>query len=884
MGMKEFALAFSIGAVLKNNFSTAFLTAGKQISSLADAQAMATHQAGSLKRAFEQGIISANSYANAMSKISKIKTGYAFQNFQAKGAAMVGAYQTLKSASSTMGNFIQPAISFEASMSKVGAIARASDDDMKLLTSTARRLGAQTQFSATQAAEAMSYLGMAGWKSSEIIKGMPGLLSLAAAGGTDLARTADIVSDNLTAFGLSAEQSQKMADVYATVITRTNTNVEMLGETMKYAAPVAKAFGTSMEETAALAGIMANSGIKASQAGTSLRSGFLRLAGPPKMAQKAMDELGMSMNDITAEQKEAAMAMASLGISMSDSKGPKKMSTILTELRNKTKDLGNEEKLAAMKAIFGTNAATGWISVIDSGNDTFDNLVKELEKSEGAADKMAKRMQNNARGAAIRFNSAMESLSISVGNLFLPSLTKAGNVLAEFIGAASENQWAVNVAGTIGAVTLGFTALNLAVKVGSFAFAGFQAAYSTWNTIANSATGLLVRQKIALITHSTTVMLSSAATKMHAAAQLTWNAAMNASSIGIHTAKIILHKGVTLAASAATKTWAVAQWAWNAAMSANPLGLLIIGVSGLIAAGYALYTRWDEVKQFFATLWDNPTTKTLMFTAGPIGWIASAGSTVIANWDIVKQWFITMWDAPGSAIQQFIDGIKNKFNEAFTWIKDKWDSIQNFLSTPIFGKVNILAQNTVGNTPNIAQNATGGIYSKGAFLTTFAENSGESAIPHTPNAKNIGLLAKTNQIMGNPLGIGSGVNVYPQINVPIPNANIQIMLPERDKKHGASSNTVFSPVFSPNIQPAAVNIQQSQAPSPLASLLPKLKPRERERMAASNGEINATFAPNITIQGNTDENKLRQVLDDEMTKFKRMLEELKSQQRRVSYA
>ena len=168
-----------------------------------------------------------------------------------------------------------------------------------------------------------------------------------------MARTADIVSDNLTAFGLSAEKAGHMADVYATVITRTNTNVEMLGDTMKYAAPVAEAFGASMEETAALAGLMANSGIKASQAGTSLRAGFLRLAGPPKMAQKAMEQLGMSMNDITDEQKEAALAMASLGINMSDTSGPKKMSTILVELRNKTKDLGREEKLAAMKAIFG---------------------------------------------------------------------------------------------------------------------------------------------------------------------------------------------------------------------------------------------------------------------------------------------------------------------------------------------------------------------------------------------------------------------------------------------------------------------------------------------------------------------------------------------------
>lgn len=354
---------------------------------------------------------------------------------------------------------VETAANFEAAMSKVQAITRSNSSEMQALTENARMLGETTQFSATQAADAMSYLGMAGWNANQIIAGMPGLLALAAAGGTDLARTADIVSDDLTAFGLSADQAGHMADVFAVTVTRTNTNVEMLGETMKYAAPVAKAFGASMEETAALAGLMANSGIKASQAGTALRSGFLRLAGPPKQATKAMEELGMSMSDITTQQQETKAALESLGISMSDTNGPRKMSAILTELRDKTADLGKEEKLATLKMIFGTEAATGWLAVMDAGPEAFNDLVDQMENCDGEAQKMAETMMNNTKGAFIQLKSAMEGLGISVGNVFLPALTTALKGMSSMAAAASSwvkaHEGIVAGLGSIGAAAAG---------------------------------------------------------------------------------------------------------------------------------------------------------------------------------------------------------------------------------------------------------------------------------------------------------------------------------------------------------------------------------------------------------------------------------------------
>jgi TP901 family phage tail tape measure protein len=701
MAKKEFSMAFLIGAQLKGSFGNTFSNVLKTFSETNAATEKNKKVLNSLTDAYKNGTIAAQTFQRNLALQSlgvfsarMAKTKASMEVFNRSFGAMTTIAAPFVSATKT-------AATFEAAMSKVGAICRADDNDLAALTKKARELGETTQFTATQSAEAMSYLGMAGWDTKKIIAGMPGLLSLAAAGGTDLARTADIVSDNLTAFGLDAEQSTHMADVYATVITNTNTNVEMLGDTMKYAAPVAHAFGASMEETAALAGLMANSGIKASQAGTSLRAGFLRLAGPPKMASKAMEELGMSMNDITAEQKESAMALESLGIKLSDTNGPRKMSAILTELREKTAKLGQEEKLAAMKSIFGQEAATGWLAVLNSGDKTFDELVTKLEKSGGAADEIAKKMQNNAQGAMTRFNSAVESAQISIGQAFLPAMAAAAEAGATFFGWFAGSETLTNVAIGIGVVGVALT--------------GFVAAVSAGAAVVNA----------------------------YKTASIACNAVSKA------------FKACTILSTAA-------QWAMNAAMYACPIGLFIAGVTAIIAVGYALYT----------------------------------------NWDTIKQWFITLWDNPALAIQQFVNGIKDKFSDAFSWVQEKWQAISDFISKPIFGKVNITAQGSSGS--DVAHNASGGIYGKGAFLTTFAESSGESAIPHTPNARNIGLLAETNRIMGNPLGGG--------------------------------------------------------------------------------GNVTATFAPNITIQGGGDEGKIRKVLELEMAKFKKMLQDLQNQQRRVSYA
>lgn len=726
---------------------------------------------------------------------------------------------------------VETAANFEAAMSKVQAITRSNSSEMQALTENARMLGETTQFSASQAADAMSYLGMAGWNANQIIAGMPGLLALAAAGGTDLARTADIVSDDLTAFGLSADQAGHMADVFAVTVTRTNTNVEMLGETMKYAAPVAKAFGASMEETAALAGLMANSGIKASQAGTALRSGFLRLAGPPKQATKAMQELGMSMSDITAQQQETKAALESLGISMSDTNGPRKMSAILTELRDKTADLGQEEKLATLKMIFGTEAATGWLAVLDAGPETFNDLVDQMENCDGEAQKMAETMMNNAKGALIQLKSAMEGLGISVGNVFLPALTTAMKGMSSMAAAASSwvkaHEGIVAGLGSIGAAAAG-------LMVGA---RGVHILAAVYGYARAEAMGLHLAMK-----NMATFMRAAAAATVSNARAIA-DGAGRASRAVLAMVRSFSLAGALQTAGAAFRALGTAILSvGRASMAAmfSPLGIALIAIAG---AAYLIYSNWSMVGPFFMGLWNQitaafsnawmmiqPALANLQMVFGQLvavlePQLVALGATVMSAFATISATisaavaensgafnvlisvigtvaqvlggvligaFIVFAEVAVGAVTMAVNiiasiitgliGVISGVVEAITGILSgnwsaAWDGASNAVSAAFNAMASIASavggtivgtvQNIIsavrsaasavagldsggggGEAAEVASNARGGIYRKGAFLTTFAEESDEAAIPLDGSARAIGLWRMAGRILG----------------------------------------------------------------------------------------------------------------------------------------
>lgn len=742
MAGKVFEIAFAINGALAQGFKTSMQQAKGTLTQYGSKMTELKAQQRALDSALKQGVISMDSYRNATEKVGKALDQTAAKDAKLRKAMQnkIAADANAKSARSDLGStmattavmaaplvgMLSKAADFEAVMSKVKAITVSDDKAMQQLTATARELGEKTMFSATQAGEAMTYLGMAGWNSQQIMAGMPGLLNLAAASNTDLARTADIVSDDLTAFGLSAEHAGHMADVYAKTTTSTNTTVEMLGETMKYAAPVAHAFGASLEETAALTGLMANSGIKASAAGTALRSGFLRLAGTSSKSTKAIEEMGLSLSEAKAQQEEARAALDSLGIAMNDTNGPRKMSAIVRDLADKTKDMSKEQKLATLATIFGTNAASAWVSVIDQGPDALDKLTKELENSDGAAATMAETMQNNARGAMTRLQSATESVAISIGSTMLPTLAELGDSLA-------------NEAAYVSKVASEHPELTEAIIKTSVAVAGMVIAYKAVKAVYFSVTAA------------------------HAAYRLMMESERMATMRNVIASGI--HKAAMIAGTVATYAAASAQWLLNAAMSANPIGLVILAIAALIGVLAWLVTHFEIVSDFCTSMWESPTAAIIAFMAGPIGWLIYAAMGLIANWDQVKAWFTLLWEDPKAALGQFYDWVMSKLGGLFDWISEKWEWVRSIFSKPIQARVEGTA---TANGQTVQHNAKGGIYGKGAFLTTFAEESDEAAIPINGTPRAEALWRQTGAMMGLlPSEGNSAVSVSAPISITI---------------------------------------------------------------------------------------------------------------------
>jgi TP901 family phage tail tape measure protein len=286
---------------------------------------------------------------------------------------------------------IKIAVDFEQSIVKLGAITRASDSSLKGLEKTARQLGESTMFSASEAASAMTFLGMAGFKTNDIIAATPGMLNLAQAAGSDLADTADIASNILSDFSLNAEDMGRVGDVLSATFTSSNTTLQMLGDTLKYAAPVASAAGASIEEVAAMAGLLGNVGIQGSMAGTALRASFLKLSAPPKVAADALANLGVEVKDLDGNLRPVP--------------------ELLKELAQATEGLGSAERAEAIKQIFGAEASAGLTELLkQAGSGALDTYIQQLQQAQGTADVMAKKMSATTAGSLKRLGSALESV------------------------------------------------------------------------------------------------------------------------------------------------------------------------------------------------------------------------------------------------------------------------------------------------------------------------------------------------------------------------------------------------------------------------------------------------------------------------------------------
>jgi TP901 family phage tail tape measure protein len=475
------------------------------------------------------------------------------------------------------------AVNFEQSIARLGAITRSGDDALLGLEQTARRLGETTQFSASEAASAMTFLGMAGFKTNEIISATPGMLNLAQAAGSDLAGTADIASNILSGFSLKADEMGRVGDVLSATFTTSNTTLQMLGDTLKYAAPVASSAGASIEQVAAMAGLLGNVGIQGSMAGTALRAAFLRLSAPPKVAADALANLGVEVKDLDGNLRSVP--------------------ELLQELAQATEGLGSAERAEAIKQIFGSEASAGLTELLkQAGSGALDSYIQQLQQAKGTADTMAKKMSATTAGSLKRLGSALESVAISIGSLLLPTIAAGAQLFAGMAswvsGTAQEYPWLTKV--IVGA-TVGLVALKVTAIAGTYAFT------------------FLKGGVLSLVTAYRTLSAGIAMAQL-GMARMNILSALSAVRMGVVTA---------------------AQWALNVAMTANPIGLIVVGIAALAGAAFMLIKYWEPIGEFFSGLWDgvkNITSGAVDWLLGKMNLLAKPFELLGSAWSAVSGW------------------------------------------------------------------------------------------------------------------------------------------------------------------------------------------------------------------------------------------------------
>ena len=300
---------------------------------------------------------------------------------------------------------------FEATMSKVQALSNATEQDMTRLTETAKEMGAVTKYSGTESAEAFTYMAQAGWDTQSMISGIGGIMSLAASDGIELAEATDIVANALTAFGLTASDTARFADVLAVASSATNTDVAGLGEAFKYVAPVAGALKYNIEDVSVALGLMSNNGIKGSMAGTALKTSLANLASPTDSMAAVMDKYNISLLDSEGNMKSLREVMDNLRIGLGG--------------------LDEAEQTAAASALFGKEAMAGMLSIINTSEEDYRSLAEQIENSAGAADRMAETMQDNLAGNLEQLGGAVETAQLTIGERMEPYIAGIAGGLAD---------------------------------------------------------------------------------------------------------------------------------------------------------------------------------------------------------------------------------------------------------------------------------------------------------------------------------------------------------------------------------------------------------------------------------------------------------------------
>ncbi|WP_379697467.1 phage tail tape measure protein [Mediterraneibacter gnavus] len=653
-----------------------------------------------LKRLEEQ----ANQSATAMQKIAA--TGEQLKNvggnIESAGKKLLPVTATVTALGTAS---VKTAADFEAAMSKVAAVSGASASEMEALTAKAREMGSKTKFSASEAAEAMNYMAMAGWKTEDMLSGIEGVMNLAAASGEDLATTSDIVTDALTAFGLTAQDSGHFADVLAAASSNANTNVSMMGETFKYCAPIAGSLGFSVEDTAEAIGLMANAGIKSTQAGTSLRTIMTNLSGEVKIC-------GDSIGEVTIATSNADGSMRDL-------------SDILADCRIAFAGLSESEKAAAAESLVGKNAMSGFLALMNAGEGDINKLSGAIDGCDGAAQKMADTMNNNLEGQLTILKSALEELAISFGQLLIPALREVVQWLQGFIGFL--NSLPEGVKKTIMVIALVAAALGpVLIIVGKVI-----SAIGTIMTIVPKVAGVINVVKGAFAALNATmlanpiVLIIAAIAALVAAFIYLWN-----NCDGFRQFWIDLWENI--------KQIAVAVWE----------GLKTFFTAAWQAISTTAQTIWNGIKNFFSALWEG--IKTIFTT------VLNVIKTIVTTYfNVYKTIITTVFNAIKTVITTVLGAIQTVITTVWNTIKNVFTTVLNTIKSVVSGAFNAMwngIKNTISgivntikmgfnNAVNFIKNLASSAFSWGADIINGIVNGIRSCIGKIKDA--VGDVAET---------------------------------------------------------------------------------------------------------------------------------------------
>lgn len=589
------------------------------------------------------------------SKLNSAKS--ALQDFVTSSDSMSTKFQNFGSAVSSLGSSITKTVTvpivgvgtavtkvasdFESAMSKVQAISGATADEMAQLKDKAIEMGAKTKFSAKESADAFTYMAMAGWKAEDMINGIAGIMSLAAADGLDLATTSDIVTDALTAFGLQAKDSAHFADVLAQASSSSNTNVSMLGESFKYVAPVAGALGMSVEDVAIALGLMANSGIKSSQAGTALRASLTNLVKPTDAMSNAMEDLGIEVTNSDGSMKS--------------------LREIMDILREKFSTLSEAEQANAAATLFGKEAMSGMLAIINASATDYDTLSAAIDNCDGRADSMADTMMGNLSGSIEELMGAIETLAIKLGDILIPVIQDITKLITSWVEkldnlSTEQLEQIVRIAAVIAAVgplllIIGkvISIIGTVIQIGTKLFAGIK-------ILVGFIGGTLI-PAISAIGAPVLIVIGIIAALI---------------AIGV-----ALYKNWDTVSAWAKKAWsAITETVKNAVEAIGDFfSDLGEGVADVISSiGDWLSNLWGSISGFFENLFSNignwfqeVTSSIASFFSNLAGTVASAIGEI---WNTIVSWGKNMIDKAKEIGSGFVDTFVNFFKNLVQNVKD----------------------------------------------------------------------------------------------------------------------------------------------------------------------------------------------------------------------